>query len=346
MRKVFWLLILIVNLSFAVRIRDIVTFEGNRSNVLIGYGIVSGLNGTGDSKATIFTVNSLVNVLSRMGINFTPAQINQMTTKNVAAVMITAKVPPYAKAGTPLNVTVSSIGDAKSLQGGVLLMTPLKGPDGKVYALAQGQIVTAGGGGNATNQNLNSGYIANGATLERSLPFTMPSKYIDLYLNYPSFNTANAIQDAINNRFGYGTAVAIDSDTVRIRLPQYNAVDFLSMVGDLEVHVQNPAKIVIDSRTGTIVMGGDIRVSPVAVASGNISVEVRQAPANPQQANNTNNTNNANNTKKHSVFFVKAPTLRQLVSSLNSVGASPSDIINIIQAMAAQGAIHAKVEVE
>ncbi|MGC8650642.1 MAG: flagellar basal body P-ring protein FlgI [Hydrogenobaculum sp.] len=339
MKKVLWLL-LIINLSFAVRIRDIVTFEGNRSNVLIGYGIVSGLNGTGDSKATIFTVDSLVNVLSRMGINFTPAQINQMTTKNVAAVMVTAKVPPYAKAGTPLNVTVSSIGDAKSLQGGVLLMTPLKGPDGKVYALAQGQIVTPTTGG-TTNQNLNSGYIPNGATLERSLPFTMPKKYIDLYLNYPSFNTANAIQDAINNKFGYGTAVAIDSDTVRVKLPPYNAVDFLSIIGDLKVHVHNPSKIIIDSRTGTIVMGGDIRISPVAVASGNISVEVRQAPANPQQANTT-----TKNGKKYNVFFVKAPTLRQLVSSLNSVGAKPSDIINIIEAMAAQGAIHAKVEVE
>ncbi|MFP3206720.1 MAG: flagellar basal body P-ring protein FlgI, partial [Hydrogenobaculum sp.] len=264
-----------------------------------------------------------------------------MTTKNVAAVMVTAKVPPYAKAGTPLNVTVSSIGDAKSLQGGVLLMTPLKGPDGRVYALAQGQVVVPATGGNTINQNLNSGYIPDGAILERSLPFTMPKKYIDLYLNYPSFNTANAIQDAINNKFGYGTAVAIDSDTVRVKLPPYNAVDFLSMIGDLNVHVHNPAKIVIDSRTGTIVMGGDIRISPVAVASGNISVEVRQAPANPQQANNT-----TKNGKKYSVFFVKAPTLRQLVSSLNSVGAKPSDIINIIEAMAAQGAIHAKVEVE
>ncbi len=343
MKRVFWLLVLLINLSFAVRIRDIATFEGNTSNVLIGYGIVGGLNGTGDSKATIFTVDSLVNVLSRMGINFTQAQINQMTTKNVAAVMVTAKVPPYAKAGTPLNVTISSIGDAKSLQGGVLLMTPLKGADGRVYALAQGQIVTAGGGANVLNQNLNAGYIPNGATLERSLPFTMPKNYIDLYLNYPSFETANAIQNAINAKFGYGTAVAIDSDTVRVKLPPYNAVDFLSMVGDLKIHVHNPAKIIIDSRTGTIVMGGDIRISPVAVASGNISVEVRQAPAN---TNNQNNPATKKNGKKYNVFFVKAPTLKELVSSLNSIGATPSDIINIIEAMQAQGAIHAKVEVE
>jgi flagellar P-ring protein precursor FlgI len=195
-------------------------------------------------------------------------------------------------------------------------MTPLKGPDGRVYALAQGQIVVPATGGNTINQNLNSWYIPDGATLERSLPFTMPKKYIDLYLNYPSFNTANAIQDPINNKFGYGIAVAIDSDTVRAKLPPYNAVDFLSMIGD-------------------------IRISPVAVASGNISVEVRQAPANPQQANKT-----TKNGKKYSIFFIKAPTLRQLFSSLNSVVAKPSDIINIIEAMAAQGAIHAKVEVE
>ncbi len=335
-------MLLFVNISLAVRIRDVVTFEGNQSNVLIGYGIVSGLNGTGDSKATIFTVDSLVNMLSRMGINFTQAQINQMTTKNVAAVMVTAKIPPYAKAGAPISVTISSIGDAKSLKGGVLLMTPLKGPDGKVYAIAQGQVVTPSGGRNALNVNLNSGYIPNGAILQRSLPFTMPRGYINLYLNYPSFETANAIQNAINDRFGYGTAVAIDSDTVRVKLPPYNTVDFLAMVGKLRINVHPPAKIVIDSRTGTIVMGGNVRISPVAVSTGNITVEVRQAPATTGQ----NKPTAIKQGKKYSVFFVKAPTLQELVNSLNSVGAKPSDIINILEAMEAQGAIHAKLEVE
>ena len=346
MRKALIFVLIFVSLSLATRIRDIATFEGNTSNVLIGYGIVSGLNGTGDSKATIFTVDSLVNVLSRMGINFTQAQINQMTTKNVAAVMVTAKVPPYAKAGTPIDVTVSSIGDAKSLKGGVLLMTPLKGPNSKVYALAQGQVITPSGGGNALQQNLNSGYIPNGAILQRSLPFTMPRDYIDIYLNYPSFETANAIQNAINDKFGYGTATAIDSATVRVKLPPYNSVDFLSMVGNLKIHIHTPAKIVIDSRTGTIVMGGDIRISPVAVSSGNITVEVRQAPTSTNNPNQPNNPSTNKNGKKYSVFFVKGPTLQQLVNSLNSVGATPSDIINIVQAMQAQGAIHAKVEVE
>lgn len=341
----FLILFIFCGLSFGTKIKDIATFEGNRPNMLIGYGIVAGLNGTGDGKATVFTINSLSNMLTKMGITINQALANQITTKNIAAVMVTAKIPPYAKAGMPVNVTVSSLGDAKSLQGGTLLLTPLKGPDGKTYALAQGQVVVgqASAGATATQgSSLTVGIIPNGAILERSIPYEMPEiGYTNLYLNYPDFNTAMRVQDAINRVFP-GTATAIDSSTIRIKLdPKYNPVDFLAKIGDIKVKTSMPAKIVVDSRTGTIVIGGNVTIKPVAVASGDLSVEIKP---NVSAANQPPSQNN-NKSKKH-LFFVKGTTVYDLVNSLNKVGASPSQIISILEAMEAQGAINGKLEVE
>ena len=267
------LILLILSFSFGERIKDIATIEGNRINYLYGYGLVVGLRGTGDGKATQFTVKSLANALQKMGIVVNP---NRLTVKNVAAVMVTAKVPAYAKAGMRFDVTVSSIGDAKSLEGGTLLLTPLKGPDGKVYALAQGQVIVSGyearGRGARQIKNIPTvGRIPNGAVLEVDLPFKMASEEINIILDFPDFTTAKAVQDAINRAFGDRIATALDSATVRVRIPESsNPVDFLAKVENLEVRTGQTARVVIDGRSGTIVLGGNVKVEPVAVAVGSL----------------------------------------------------------------------------
>lgn len=227
------LLILLFSFAFSTRIGDVATIEGNRSNYLVGYGLVVGLKGTGDGKSTLFTVRSIANMLNRMGIVVDP---RRMTTKNVAAVMVTAKLPPYAKPGMKIDVEVSSIGDAKSLEGGTLLLTPLRGPDGVVYALAQGQVLVGGyeARGRGAQQVVNVptvGRVPNGATVERELPSDSIPQEINLYLDSPSFSLAKMIQDRINMEFGKDTAQAMDASTVRLRIPQgTNPVDFLAKV--------------------------------------------------------------------------------------------------------------------
>ncbi|MFN3472343.1 MAG: flagellar basal body P-ring protein FlgI, partial [Aquificaceae bacterium] len=213
---------LLFSFSFSTRIGDVATFEGNRSNYLVGYGLVVGLKGTGDGKSTLFTVRSIANMLNRMGIVVDP---RRMTIKNVAAVMVTAKLPPYAKPGMKMDVEVSSIGDAKSLEGGTLLLTPLRGPDGVVYALAQGQVLVGGyeARGRAAQQVVNVptvGRIPNGATVEREPTSESISQEINLYLDSPSFSLAKIIQDRINMEFGKDVAQALDASTVRLRIPQ------------------------------------------------------------------------------------------------------------------------------
>jgi len=349
------LIMLLCGLSFGEKIRDIAYVEGNRINYLQGYGLVVGLSGTGDGKATQFTVKSLANALQKMGIVVDP---NRITVKNVAAVVVTAKVPPYAKAGMRLDVSVSSIGDAKSLEGGTLLMTPLRGPDGKVYALAQGQVIVGGyevrGRGERQVKNTPTvGRIPNGAVLEVDLPFDMEVGELRIIIDQPDFATAKAVQDAINERFGQGTATAIDSATVKVVVPKdVNPVDFLATVENLEVKTSQTARVVVDGRTGTIVLGGEVSISPVAVAVGSLVVKVREAPQvvqppplSPGETKVVPRTQIQVTEESRRIIPIKGTTVGELVNSLNSIGATPREIISVLQAIKEAGALKAKLEV-
>ena len=349
------LILLLFGLSFGEKIKNIASVEGNRINYLQGYGLVVGLRGTGDGKATQFTVKSLANALQKMGIVVDP---NRITVKNVAAVMVTAKVPPYAKAGMRFDVSVSSIGDAKSLEGGTLLLTPLRGPDGKVYALAQGQVIVGGyearGRGARQVRNVPTvGRIPNGAILERDLPFDMNVREVNIILDYPDFTTAKAVQDTINEKFRSKLARAIDSATVKVRIPEdMSPVDFLAIVENLDVKASQIAKVVIDGRTGTIVLGGDVRISPVAVAVGSLVVKVKEMPEvvqppplSPGETKVVPRTEVQVIEEKKRLVPLKGTTVGELVSSLNKIGATPREIISVLQAIKEAGALKAKLEV-
>ena len=349
------LILLLFSLSFAERIKDIASIEGHRINLLQGFGLVAGLRGTGDGKATLFTVKSLANALQKMGIIVDP---NRITIRNVAAVWVVAKVPPYAKAGMRFDVTVSSIGDARSLEGGTLLLTPLRGPDGKVYALAQGQVIVGGyearGRGARQVKNVPTvGRIPNGAILERDLPFKLDSREISINLDFPDFTTAKAVQDAINERFGKNIAKAVDSATVKVKIPEeYNPVDFIAIVENLEVKTSYPARVVIDGRTGTVVLGGNVRIDPVAVAVGSLVIKVVERPIvvqpppfSPGETREVPRTEVEVREEEKRLVPIRGTTVQELVDSLNMLGATPREIISILQAIKEAGALKAKLEV-
>ncbi len=353
--KGFALLMLLFSLSFATRVGDVATIEGNRSNYIVGYGLVVGLRGTGDGKSTLFTVKSIANMLNRMGIVVDP---RRMTTKNVAAVMVTAKLPPYAKPGMPIDVEVSSIGDAKSLEGGTLLLTPLRGPDGEVYALAQGQVIVGGyeARGRGAQQIKNTptvGRIPNGAVVERELPLQGTSEELNLYLDSPSFSLAKLIQDRINAEFGTQVAQAVDASTVRLRIPSgMNPVDFLAKVEGISIDVPSVARVVIDGRTGTVLLGGDVTISPVSVAVGSLTVTIREAPEvvqpppfSPGETRTVPRTDLKVQEKEARLVELRGASVSQLVESLNRIGATPREIISVLQAIKAAGALRAKLEV-
>ncbi len=349
------LLMLLFSLSFSTRIGDVASFEGNRSNYLVGYGLVVGLKGTGDGKSTLFTIKSIANMLNRMGIVVDP---KRMTTKNVAAVMVTAKLPPYAKPGMTIDVEVSSIGDAKSLEGGTLLLTPLRGPDGEIYALAQGQILLSGyeARGRAARQAVNIttvGRIPNGAIVEKSLPMDDIPQEINLYLDSPSFSLAKLIQDRINMEFGMPIAEAIDASTVRLKRPMnINPVDFLAKVEDIQIDVPSLAKVVIDGRSGTVLLGGEVTINPVSVAVGSLTVIIRETPIavqppplSPGETVILPRTEVEVKEKEARMVQLRGATVSQLVESLNRIGATPREIISVLQAIKAAGALKAKLEV-
>ncbi len=326
------LLMLFFSFSFATRVGDVATIEGNRSNYLVGYGLVVGLKGTGDGKSTLFTVKSIANMLNRMGIVVDP---RRMTTKNVAAVMVTAKLPPYAKPGMAIDVEVSSVGDAKSLEGGTLLLTPLRGPDGEVYALAQGQVIVGGyeARGRGAQQVKNTptvGRIPNGALVERELPLQGMSEEVNLYLDSPSFSTARLIQDRINTEFGMQVAQAVDASTVKLRIPKdMNPVDFLAKVEDVRIDMPSFARVVIDGRTGTVLLGGDATISPVSVAVGSLTVTIKEAPQvvqppplPPGETRTVPRTELKVEEKEARLLELRGATVSQLVDSLNRIGAN------------------------
>jgi flagellar P-ring protein precursor FlgI len=353
--------LLVSDAARAERIKEIASIAGVRSNQLVGYGVVVGLDGTGDQTTqTPFTVQSMINMLSRLGVTLPPGQSLQL--KTVAAVMVTADLAPFARIGQPLDVTVSSIGNAKSLRGGTLVMTPLKGADGNVYALAQGNVVVVGAGasgaGSKTTVNhLSAGRIVNGAIVEREVPMSVGQGDIASFeLHRSDFGTAQRLVLAINNAMGAGTASAIDGRQVHVRLPATpdERVAFLGAVENLNVMpMQMPAKVIVNARTGSIVMNQAVTIDACAVAHGNLSVSVsadkqvsQPGPfSGGQTAVVTNATIDIKQEDRALVALQAGANLADVVKALNAIGANPQDLIAILQAMKLSGSLRAELEI-
>ncbi len=344
----------------ASRIKDISDFEGIRENQLIGYGLVVGLNGTGDSlRNAPFTRQSLQAMLERLGVNTRGVDLN---TNNVAAVMVTANLPPFSTQGTRIDVNVSALGDADSLQGGTLLVTPLMGADGEVYAIAQGSVAIAGfsaqGDAAAVVRGVpTSGRIANGALVEREVEFKLAGlTTVRLALRNPDLTTSRRIALAINELIGLPTAEPMDPATVRIDLPRDydgNIVDLLTDIEQLIIEPDMPARVVIDENSGIIVMGQNVKVSTVAVAQGNLTVTIAESPEVVQPLPFANGetavvprTDVAVDTDadKKLAILKETVTLQELVNGLNALGIGPRDMISILQAIKAAGALQAEIE--
>lgn len=343
-----------------VEIGNITRIKGQRVNQLIGYGIVVGLNGSGDSNRSQATVQSVANMLQNFGVNVTD---NQVASQNIAAVMVTAELPAVAHNGDSLDITVSSIGDADSLQGGTLLLTPLQAPNGDIYASAQGPLsiggYSVGGGGNSAQQNHPTvGRIPNGALVEKEINSTLDRENLTYVIANPSFKTASQIAATINNNFGDGTAQAQNASTINISMPEnfnYGMVDFIAEVNSLKVTPAVEAKVVIDERTGTVVFSHNVHISTVAVAHGNLSVSIstqedvsQPAPFSGGETTTTENVSIEVDEGQQSNMLIVSQenTIEDLVTALNAIGATPRDIISIIQKIDAAGALHAKLEIQ
>ncbi|MBS1017386.1 flagellar basal body P-ring protein FlgI [Gluconobacter cerinus] len=347
-----------LTLAATVRIKDITDMEGVRTNQLIGYGLVVGLNGTGDRLTnSIFTRETLISMLNRLGVNIRD-QETQLQTHDVAAVMVTADLPAFAHGGNRIDVTVSAAGDSSSLTGGTLLVTPLMAADGEVYAVAQGSLATnafsaRGAAASVTRNVPTSGHIANGAVVEREVPFDLSHrKNLHLSLRNPDLTTASRMAAVINRTIG-PIAVVEDPRTVLLDLSSRDPVPTLSRIGDLLVTPDNPAKVIVDEASGTIIMGADVRISTVAVAQGNLTVQITETPQVSQPGPFSNGqtavvprTNVKVDTGKnnHLAVLPGGTTLRELVSGLNALGVGPRDMISILQAIKADGALQAELE--
>jgi flagellar P-ring protein precursor FlgI len=340
------------------RIKDVARVEGVRDNQLKGYGLVVGLAKTGDSDKTIFTAQSIVNMLKSFGVTVPSGQLE---VKNVAAVIVTATLPPFVRSGNTLDVTVSSLGDAKSLQGGTLLMTPLTAGNGAVYAVAQGAVSVGGfsvsaGGASASKNFSTVGRVPNGALVEREVPTTITDgTSLNLVLRQPDFTTASRVARAINARFG-NIAGAKDAGTVTVGLPgnyMGDVVGFVAALEDLYVTPDAVAKVVVNERTGTIVMGSDVGISEVAVAHGNLQIriqsgtEVSQPPPLSRGSTVVTPTTNIQAEEQAASLMVlpSSANVGDVVKALNAVGATPRDIIAILQAMKSAGALYAELEI-
>lgn len=341
-----------------VRLKDIARFSGVRSNQLVGYGLVVGLSGTGDQRGAQFTVRSIANMLENMGVKVDPAQIQP---KNVAAVIVSAQMPVSAKPGDRLDVTVSSIGDASSLLGGVLLLTPLKGIDGKVYALAQGPVLLGGYsvGGQATSSVKNVPTVAkipSGAIVERPTPFEFNSQdKITISLDIRDFSTVQQLAEDINKKLGGHFAIAKDISTIELTVPdeyKHNLVPLMASLENMYVTPDSKARVVVDEKTGTIVMGWDVKISPVAISQGNLQVVIKETPEVSQPAPfslgmtlEVPRTELTIKEKKQKINIIRGSNLKELIDGLNAIGASPRDLISILRTLKAAGALHAELEV-
>ncbi|VTU25518.1 Basal body P-ring protein [Variovorax sp. SRS16] len=346
--------------AHAERLKELASIQGVRDNPLIGYGLMVGLDGTGDqTMQTPFTTQSLNNMLQQLGITI-PAGVN-MQLKNVAAVMVTATLPSFARPGQNIDVTVSSMGNAKSLRGGTLLMTPLKGVDGATYAIAQGNLVVGGAGASANGSKvqinqLSAGRIPGGALVERTVESALGSDgAISLELTRSDFGTAERVVEAVNRQFGAGTADAMDARQIRVRAPALqDHVGFLARLENIEVTpVQAGARVVINARTGSVVMNQAVRVSDCAIAHGNLSVVINTEPVVSQPNALAGGTTVAAQTSQISVnqgggalqMVRGGASLSDVVKGLNSLGANPQDLVSILQAMKTAGALRAELEV-
>lgn len=351
----------VVPAAQADRVKDVATVAGVRGNQLVGYGLVVGLDGTGDQTSQApFTTQSLKNWLQQLGVTVPPGVNPQL--KNVAAVAVTATLPAFAKPGQLMDITVSSIGNAKSLRGGALLVTPLRGLDGNVYAVAQGNLVVSGFGvqandGSRVSVNIpSSGRIPDGATVERSVPTGLSTgDAITLNLNTPDFTTATRLAALVNGKFGGGVAAAVDGGSVRVAAPvdADARIAFLSELENLEFEPGGaPARVIINSRTGTVVIGSGVRVSPAAVSHGSLVVTIKEetqvsqpAPFSPGGRTVTAPDSNITVEEKGSRMFLFSPgvSLDEIVKAVNEVGAAPGDLVAILEALQQAGALHAQL---
>jgi flagellar P-ring protein precursor FlgI len=343
-----------------VRIKDIADVEGVRDNQLVGYGLVVGLNGTGDRlRSAVFTRQSLVGMLERLGVN-TRDNERQLDTRNVAAVMVTANLPAFARPGSRIDISVSALGDATNLTGGTLLVTPLLGADGEVYAVAQGAVATGaisarGASGSSVTRGVpTAGRIANGAIVEREVPFTLGSRdRVRLSLRNPDLTTARRIATAINRAARRQVATASDPRTVTVALDGRDPVAFLTDIEQLRIEPDQVARVIIEEASGTIVMGAQVRVSTVAIAQGNLTIRITETPQvsqpNPLAGGDTvvvpRSQIEVDDQRERRVGVLPgAVTLQDLVRGLNSLGVGPRDLITILQAIKAAGALQADLE--
>lgn len=367
LRRVWWLAVWLAGAApwwlqpaQAARIKEVASVAGVRPNQLAGYGLVVGLDGSGDqTTAAPFTTQSLISMLQQLGVTIPPGTSLQL--RNVAAVMVTATLPAYAMPGQAVDVNVSSIGNAKSLRGGTLIATPLKGLDGQVYAMAQGNVVVGGAGASAAGSKvqinqLSTGRVPEGASVERAVPTPWgQGDSLQLDLNASDFATARAVAGAINGAKGAGTAVAIDGRTVRLRAPAPDErVAFLADIENLPIELQRPAaRVVVNSRTGSVVMNESVTIGPCAVAHGNLSVTITNTPAvsqpQPFAQGQTVKVDKVDITVSQQpgalVQMAAGTRLADVVKALNAMGATPLDLQAILQAMRAAGALNAEIEV-
>jgi len=345
------------NSAAATRLKELVALEGVRDNQLMGYGLMVGLNGTGDRRQTVLSAQSLTNLLERMGLTVSPTAIQ---VKNTAAVMVTATLPPYAQPGSRIDVTVAAIGDCSSLQGGILLMTGLRAPDNQVYAVAQGPAVlggyVAGSGGNSQVVNHPTvGRLPGGAIIERTAPTLKIGKDLRLQLRQADFTTSARIAEVLNKRFG-AVAHAESSAVVAVALPeeyQKNPTEFVAELERLTVETDRAERIVVNERTGTIVVGKDVHISPVAIMQGTLSVEIQTefkvSQPNAMSTGTTQVTPQVSTSVKEpaarNLILKEGATVEELVRALSAIGSTPRDIIAILQNLKSAGALEAELEV-
>ena len=336
------LALLLPQAAGAARLKDLASIKGVRTNQLVGYGIVVGLNGTGDGNNAAFTGQGLTNILNNMGIRIDPDSIK---VKNVASVMVTARLPAFAKAGQNIDVTISSVGDATSLLGGTLLPTPLKGLDSQVYAIAQGPVSTGGLAASAVagqaRNHLTVARIPAGASVEREVAVTFANREkITISLDNPDFTTVSLVKTAIDTFLGGPHATARDGATVDISIPEnyrQQEIALLAAIENLEINPEQSAKVVLDERTGTVVMGENVRISRLALSHGNLSLQIQPGPPPPPMA--------ATLPGQKLVSLQSGATLDEVVRALNSVGVSPRELIAIFQSIKASGALQAELEI-
>lgn len=329
-----WVMVLSPS-TYAARIKDLAAIKGIRSNQLAGYGLVVGLNGTGDKDSVKFTKQALANMMEKMNIFVDQSQLK---VKNVAAVMVTANIPPFARIGDKIDVSVSSLGDAKSLKGGTLLITPLKGVNGQIYALASGSLTLAmPSGAGDRDSHLQVARIVNGASVEREIPFKLDGKKnLTLSLFLPDFTTAKRVTDTINASIGEGVAKTIDASAISLRIPenmwQKNVAEFIADIETLSVIPDTVAKVVINEKTGTVVIGSDVTISSVAIAHGDLSVIIDNGPDEDDEEGGESVMN-----------LPGTSTIGELVRGLNSLGVKPQDLVSILQSIKAAGALQAEL---